>query len=111
MVTKPQQIHPHEVHEKIQQGQTVHLVDVRSEQEFSSGHAAGARLLPLHRFTPEALRQHFPVELDQTVYLICRSGGRSYRACEILLQAGYSHVFNIIGGTLAWQRAGLPMEY
>lgn len=36
------------------------------------------------------------------VYMLCRSGGRSEMAQEMLLKAGYPEVYNIVGGTLAW---------
>ena len=42
-------------------------------------------------------------------YVICRSGGRGRRACEAFQAAGFTNVVNVEGGTLAWQRAGLPV--
>ena len=45
---------------------------------------------------------------DQALVMICRSGARSGRAAQYLLDNGYSNVSNLTGGTLAWQEAGLP---
>jgi hypothetical protein len=43
------------------------------------------------------------------LYLICRSGIRGKQACERFMAAGYSNVFNVEGGTLGWERSGLPL--
>jgi rhodanese-related sulfurtransferase len=41
--------------------------------------------------------------------MICRSGGRGRQAAEKFHAAGYPNVVNVEGGTLAWERAGLPV--
>ena len=46
---------------------------------------------------------------DEPLYVICRSGTRSEKACEKFLSAGYTNVVNVTGGTLAWEQAGLPV--
>ena len=46
---------------------------------------------------------------DDPLYMICRSGSRGRQACEKFLAAGYHNVVNVEGGTLAWERAGLPV--
>jgi phosphoribosylformylglycinamidine (FGAM) synthase-like enzyme len=43
------------------------------------------------------------------LYVICRSGARGSQACEKFLTAGYAHVVNVEGGTMACDRAGLPV--
>ena len=42
-------------------------------------------------------------------YVICRSGGRSLRACEFVADRGVE-VVNVAGGTLAWQLSGRTVE-
>lgn len=79
----------------------VHLVDVREVHEYAAGHVPGAVLVPLAT-VPSALEQ-FPA--DSPTYVICRSGARSYRACEFLAQQGRD-VANVEGGTLAWINSG-----
>ncbi len=44
------------------------------------------------------------------LYLICRSGTRSEKACAKLIAAGYTNVVSVAGGTLAWEQAGLPVK-
>ena len=77
------------------------LIDVREVDEYQAAHVPGAVLVPLAT-VPSAL-DHFAT--DQTTYVICRSGGRSQRACEFLVEQGLS-VINVGGGTLAWISSG-----
>ena len=80
------------------------LFDVRETGEFKSGHAVGARSLPL-----SGLRGRYERELpkERDILIICQSGARSAQACNMLAAAGYK-VTNVAGGTAAWRRAGLP---
>jgi rhodanese-related sulfurtransferase len=45
---------------------------------------------------------------EQPLLLICHSGGRSGRAAAALSELGFSTVYNLVGGMLAWEAAGLP---
>ena len=73
------------------------LVDVREPNEYAGGHVAGAVLVPL-RTVPEHVDAF---RGDGPAYVICRTGSRSYKACEYLAQLGVDAV-NVRGGTLAW---------
>lgn len=80
------------------------VIDVRTPSEFASGHVPGARNLPLGTL-PESAKA-----LDAgPVWVICRSGGRSAQAASLLAGQG-REVINVMGGTLAWRRAGLPLD-
>jgi rhodanese-related sulfurtransferase len=81
------------------------LVDVRQPEEYEEARAPGARLIPLAE-VPDRLDE-FPG--DETVYVICRSGGRSGKAVEFLRGNGIDAV-NVAGGTLAWIEAGNAVE-
>jgi rhodanese-related sulfurtransferase len=86
----------------------VRLVDVREPHEYVGelGHIAGAELVPLA--TVAAATRAWP--RDRDVILICRSGGRSGRAAEAMVAAGFARVMNMAGGMLAYTAAGLPVE-
>ena len=56
-----------------------------------------------------ASRLDEPPETDDTVAIVCRSGGRSSRAVAWLTQQGFD-VANVEGGMRAWQSAGKPLE-
>ncbi|MEZ5216785.1 MAG: rhodanese-like domain-containing protein [Ilumatobacteraceae bacterium] len=80
------------------------VVDVREPDEYQSGHVPGARLIPLGE-VPARVAE-FPA--DSPIYVVCRSGARSGRACEFLRQQG-SDAINVGGGTLAWIEAGFEV--
>lgn len=86
-------------------GDSFQLIDVRTPAEFRSVHAEGALNHPLESFDAKNL----PFEKGETLHLICQSGGRSAKACQLLEAAGYDGVVNVEGGTAAWQAAGLPV--
>lgn len=81
----------------------VQIVDVRSRQEWQTGHAPRAKHIPLDQLQARLgeLNQNRPVAF------ICQSGARSKTATKIARQAGIDAI-NINGGMSAWQRAGLP---
>ena len=93
------------LHQKLRAGEAIHLIDVRSPEEFQSGHIEGAHLLPLFSLTQRVSE----LPKDRPVVVSCRSGARSMVACEQLAQMGYTEVFNLQGGVMAWQRAGLNL--
>lgn len=82
------------------------LIDVREPYEFKSGHATGARSIPLGQLADRTAE----IAQDRTVLLICASGNRSKVAQSILQRKAFADARNVRGGTSAWQRAGLPMK-
>jgi rhodanese-related sulfurtransferase len=84
------------------------LLDVREPHEFAMRHAPGATLIPLQQ-VPSRLSE-LPADPDAEVLVICKSGGRSARACAYLIGEGRRRVFNVAGGTDGWAREGLPVE-
>ena len=89
----------------------VNLIDVRTRSEFYQGHAKPAKNIPLNELGPQDLLSICgEAYSDRPVYLICKSGSRSAQAVQKLLAAGCSNVFDVTGGTDAWQAAQLPME-
>jgi rhodanese-related sulfurtransferase len=82
------------------------LIDVREPDEWRAGHARGARHIPLTQL-PASLDE---LPREAPVYLICATGNRSRNAAAFLHKNGFSRPVNVRGGTVAWQRAGLPIE-
>ncbi len=80
------------------------LLDVRERDEWDRGHAPRAILISLHELA-DRLDDLPPA---RPLHVICRSGGRSARAVELLRSRGIDAV-NVTGGMLAWQAAGRPM--
>jgi rhodanese-related sulfurtransferase len=87
----------------------IELIDVRTPVEFREVHVAHARNVPLDRLDPVALTTIRNGNLDEPLYLICRTGSRGRQACEKFLAAGFTNVVNVEGGTLACVKSGLPV--
>jgi NADPH-dependent 2,4-dienoyl-CoA reductase/sulfur reductase-like enzyme/rhodanese-related sulfurtransferase len=87
-----------ELQKKLATDHSLQLLDVRTPDEFREGHIPHARLLPL-----DELRDHLP-ELDQhqETVVYCRVGLRGYLAARILLQHGFTRVYNLTGGVLCF---------
>lgn len=81
------------------------ILDVREDDEFTLGRAAGAQHIPLGQL-PDRIEELDP---DTDYYVICRTGGRSSRATDFMVARGYSAI-NIAGGSGAWLESGRPME-
>lgn len=80
------------------------ILDVREDMEWEAGHIEGAQHIPLG----DVPARYGEVPLDEDVYIICRSGGRSLKATAYLQDAGFD-VLNVLGGMGAWQDAEKPM--
>ena len=102
-------ITPADLMESCRDVQQIDLIDVRTPAEYQELHAAPARNVPLDQLDPAALMQARHGSTNEPLYFICRSGSRGKQACEKFLQAGYTNVINVEGGTLAWEASGLPV--
>lgn len=99
-------IQPAELYERLQNDDSLTVIDVRSANEYAGGHIAGARLLPL----PNIRQRSNELPSDQPIVCVCRSGARSQAACEQLAAVGFENTINLTGGMIGWQRAGLPIQ-
>lgn len=70
---------------------SVHVVDVRTPEEFSAGHSEGAVNFPLNELMNHVDRLR---SMDGTIVLCCASGMRSGSATAALRQIGFSNVLN-----------------
>ena len=89
---KVAQFHWNEV-EKLKCDSSMTLIDVRTAEEFDSGHIKGFFNIPV-----DELREHIEeFDIKKPVYVVCQSGLRSYIACCILSQHGFE-CYNLSGG-------------
>lgn len=84
------------------------VLDVRDAAEFSSGHIPNARHIPV--LDVEKRLAELEKFKQRPVVVTCRSGNRSLAACGVLRKQGFTEVFSLKGGILAWQQAGMPTE-
>ena len=100
-------ISPQQLADLLKDNTAIRLVDVRTPAEFGEVHVNIATNIPLDRLAPATVGNHVPGE--GPLYFICKSGGRSGKACEKMLAAGHTDVISIDGGTTACEAAGLPV--
>jgi len=75
------------------------LLDVRTEAEYKEQHIPGAVLLPSEEIKSKAASQ-LP-DKDAIILIYCRSGNRSAQAAKILIDLGYTRVYDF-GGIINW---------
>lgn len=90
---------------RLDAGEAIELLDIRSDGELLQGVLPGSQHLPMHMIP---LRMA-DLPRDRDVVLYCRSGARSYHACAYLAQQGVSNVLNLRGGIIAWAQSGLDV--
>ena len=84
------------------------LVDVREDNEWAAGHAAGA--IHLSKGIIERDIETKIPDKSTTMVLYCGGGFRSALAAEALQKMGYTNVISLDGGWRAWNASGLPVE-
>jgi phage shock protein E len=83
------------------------LLDVRTAQEFASGHLDGAKLLDFNAGDLAAAIPNLDPHAEYLVY--CRSGNRSGQAIALMEQAGFTNLTNLGSLDQAAQATGLPI--
>jgi phage shock protein E len=86
----------------------IQLIDVRTPQEFASGHLENA--VNLDYFDSDFDAQFKNLDKNKPVYLYCKSGRRSANAAEKLEDMGFVKIYDLEGGTLNWQAKGLTLS-
>ncbi len=97
-------ISPEEVYEIIKNGEDYLILDVRSKEEYDPGHLEGAMLLPVSEL--EDRLDELPV--DKPIIVYCKSGGRSRAAANILVENGFTQVYDM-GGINDWTAREYPV--
>ena len=112
-------ITPEETKQLLDSGDYVYL-DVRTTREFDAGHVPSAKNIPVLEPDPYGRMNLNPdfvgvVEAnfgkDCKIVTGCQKGGRSLKAAELLVEAGFSNVVDMLGGFGdGWLPRGLPVS-
>ena len=99
MLRSYMQISQDEAKQMMEQDGTQIIVDVRTQEEFDSGHIPNAICIPNENIGTEQ-PEELP-DLDQVILIYCRSGNRSKQAAQKLADMGYTNVYEF-GGIIDW---------
>ena len=92
--------------DRMRAGEDILLVDIRTPQEIIQAAIPNAIFIHMH-LLPLRLDE---LPRDRDIVLYCRSGARSYHACQYLAQQGFANAINLRGGIIAWARHGFEIE-
>jgi rhodanese-related sulfurtransferase len=126
------QIDPKQTYETLRRDPNAVYVDVRTAEEFANGHVPGAVNIPVMIPDPMSRRMapnpgflatvEASCAKDKKIICGCQMGGRSQYAADLLTQAGFSDVSNMVGGfggakdplgrvvAAGWLQSDLPVE-
>jgi rhodanese-related sulfurtransferase len=122
---------PEQAHDTLTKDPSAIYIDVRTEREFAAGHPHGAVNIPVAFPDPtrgmvmnpdfvKVVESNFPK--DKKIIVGCQAGPRSNAAANLLQQAGYQDVSNMVGGfggmrdgsgnviAPGWSSLGLPVS-
>lgn len=98
---------PTQAKENLAKDASIQLLDVRTADEFSTGHIDNAENSCVT--TDEFIQKMPNLDKEKPIYVYCKSGNRSAKATKILVDNGFTNVFEVIGGITAWQSDGLEV--
>ncbi len=94
-----EKITPEQAKEIIDNNNDIIILDVRTEDEFNSGHIPGAVLIPDTEISDKA--EELLTDKVVTLLVYCRSGRRSASAAQTLKDLGYQRIYDF-GGIIDW---------
>lgn len=102
------QITAEEVKQALGEDQDLLLLDVRTPEEFAKNRIKGAINLPIDQI--EAKIASVIQDKQKIIYVYCLSASRSVHAVGVMKKLGYTNVYNMTSGLLAWRAKQYPLE-
>lgn len=84
------------------------LLDVRTPEEYAKGAISGSKNIPVDQIG-ETVSTIIP-NREQKVIVYCLSGSRSMAAVQMMMDMGYTQVYTMTSGLLAWRAKHYPLE-
>ena len=106
--TRVREVTVQETQQRLKENLTARLIDVREDNEWQAGHAAGAEHLG-KGIIERDIEEKVPDKSTELI-LYCGGGFRSALAGDVLQQMGYTNVFSMAGGWKAWKDSGAEVE-
>ena len=83
------------------------ILDVRSPEEFAEGHIEGAENIDING--PDFAGEVAQLDPNVTYAVYCRSGNRSAQAVSVMVDQGFTSLYDLGGGISSWESAGYPV--
>nr|WP_281354677.1 rhodanese-like domain-containing protein [Roseospira navarrensis] len=103
---------PKDLKARMDRGDDLLVVDVRSPREFTGrhGHVPGSVNVPLNEIGPrlQALGGADPEVFDTPVYVMCQTASRAAHAARVMKKTGFRNLAVVSGGVSAWRGQGFP---
>jgi rhodanese-related sulfurtransferase len=106
--TRTQEVAVADTRDRLVAKTAARLIDVREDDEWRAGHAAGAEHLG-KGIIERDIEASVPDKATEVI-LYCGGGYRSALAADVLQQMGYTNVWSMAGGWKAWKDSGAPVE-
>ena len=97
-----------QVHEAINNEDSLQLVDVRSEEEYVVSHLKGAQNICIENDNFD--KKIASLDKNKPVYVYCKKGSQSAKAAEKLKKLGFTKVYDLDGGIRSWEEKKLELE-
>lgn len=91
--------------QKLENTKNVQLIDVRTPEEFANSKIGDA--INLNYYDSDFEAQLKKLDTNKPLFVYCKSGGRSSGAVAQILDLGFTEVYELQGGIMAWERAKL----
>lgn len=98
----------HQFQQAIEATPAALVIDVRTPAEFATYHLPGA--INLDYLAPAFWDEIEQLDPHGHYFIYCRSCRRSTRACTLMRNGGFAHVYNLDGGLAAWPEAERPAQ-
>ena len=92
---------------KLMEKSSPFILDVRTPKEYAAGHLEGAQLLPVQVLSSRM--NQIAARKEEPVLVVCATGNRSTVAARLLMDAGFTRVYNLRYGMKDWIRRGNPV--
>lgn len=83
------------------------IIDVRTLDEYNSGHIENAMLIDYYRGDFQSRLDSIKKSIPVLIY--CRTGNRSFTAANIMESMGFTNIYNLKDGIVAWEEANLEL--
>ena len=83
------------------------ILDVRTQDEVNMGFIKGASHIDI--YDEDFARKVNMIPKDKPVYVYCKAGSRSAQAADLMAKSGFTKVYNLQGGVMAWQASGYEL--